>query len=900
MKQNLLFVLLVFITFSLQAQSILDREISFSNTGGKLSTILETLGERTGVQILCTDTVAALQEPISFDHVSLRSILNQLLNERGLSFLLYRDYFILVAERSALAEQRNATFYKALQESIDAANNQDEQEEIVVGDIENVDPSGTTIITGKITDVEDGEAIIGATILVEENSLGTDTDEEGRFELRLTPGTYSLKVQYIGYRERQIPVRVISSGSLDLTLSKGSILLDEVVVEAKKRDENIQSAEVGVSRVSIREIEKLPSFLGEVDIVKGLLQQPGVSTIGEGSSGFNVRGGNVDQNLILMDEAMIFNASHALGFFSSFNSDILSGATLHKGNIPGKYGGRLASVLDVNIRDGNFEKLRFKGGLGIVSSRLTLEGPIKQNKTSFLISGRSTYSNWLLENIKIPEVSTSSAFFYDANIKLTHRINERNFVSMGLYSTADEFTYANEFGFDYQTLIGQLTYRSAISDAVLSTLSAIYSEYKSNQLDLTGTDESKLNIGTKYLKFKENINYNREGLNLDAGISFIHYQVNPGNLFPMGEISVVIPRSVEEEKGREGALYADATYRFTPRFSLSGGLRYTLYQYLGPREIYSYVNPEQPTADEITGQTFVDDKILHEESLLQPRFSARYLLNANSSIKAGYARTSQYINQISNNDTPTPTSLWKLANQYIPSQLSHNLSLGYFRNFEENIWNTSLEVYYRNIDRLIDYRDFADLIANEHLETEILTGTGKAYGVELSIKKQVGVMHGWFNYTFSRSLRKIEGISEDEWYPSNFDKPHDLSLVTNFQINKRNTISLNFSYSTGRAITIPIDRHRVEDQYVVLNYSNRNAFRAPDYHRLDVAYTLGQGFRKSRKFKTSWTFSVYNIYARRNAFSIFVVQENFTGPKIKRLSVLGNAFPSLTFNFELL
>lgn len=900
MKLNLLTAFFLLFTFSLQAQTVLDRSLSLSHPGGKISDILNAVAQTAGIQIFCIDTIATREEPVQLVDVPLRDALNQILINKDLTYLLYRDYFVIVGDRAQLTEQRNASYYRALQESIDAANNADELEEIVVGSIEQVNPNGSTQIQGKISDIETGEEIIGATLLVVETGQGTDTDEDGNYQLLLPPGTYTLTIQYIGYREKQVPVRIISSGRLDLTLSRGSILLDEVVVEAKKRDENIQSAEVGVSRVSIREIEKLPSFLGEVDIVKGLLQQPGVSTIGEGSSGFNVRGGNVDQNLILMDEAMIFNASHALGFFSSFNSDILSGATLHKGNIPGKYGGRLASVLDVNVRDGNFEKLRFKGGLGIVSSRLTLEGPLKENKTSFLISARSTYSDWLLKNIKIPEVSTSSAFFYDANIKLTHRLNERNFISLGLYSTSDEFTYANEFGFDYQTLIGQFNYRSAISDQVLSTLSAIYSEYRSNQLDLTGTDESRLNIGTKYVKVKENINYTREALNLDAGISFIHYRVNPGHLTPMGEISVVIPRSVEEEQGREGALYTDATYRFTPRFSLSGGLRYTLYQYLGPREIFSYANPDKPTADEITGRELVDDKVLHSESLLQPRLSARYLLNANSSLKAGYARTSQYINQISNNDTPTPTSLWKLADQYLPSQLSHNISLGYFRNFEENIWNTSLEVYYRNIDRLIDYRDFADLIANEHLETEILTGTGKAYGVELSLKKQVGIIHGWFNYTFSRSLRKIEGISDDEWYPSNFDKPHDLSLVTNFQINKRNTISVNFSYSTGRAITIPIDRHRVEDQYVVLNYSNRNAFRAPDYHRLDIAYTLGQGFRKSRKFKTSWTFSVYNVYARRNAFSIFVVQENFTGPKIKRLSVLGNAFPSLTFNFELL
>ncbi len=891
---------LSFSIFSLRAQFLETLPVTYQLEEGNLRDRLDDLSKNLGIKIVIMDTTIVLDRSRQYQNQVLPEVLSDLLQETPLSYLFYRDYLVLIADRDLLHEARSVTFYQALQESVDASANSDDQTEMVVGSLDNVIASGVTTVSGVITDSENGEEIIGATLLIRETGLGTDTDESGAFNLSLKPGSYNLQLQYIGYRERLIPIRVISSGVLDLELSKSSILLDEVVVEAKKRDENIQSSQVGVSRITIHEIERLPSFLGEVDIIKGVLQQPGVSTIGEGSSGFNVRGGTVDQNLILMDEGMIFNASHALGFFSSFNSDILSDAVLHKGNMPGKYGGRLASVLDVNLREGNFEKLRFKGGLGVVSSRLTLEGPIKENKTSFLIAGRSTYSNWILKSIKVPEVSTSSAFFYDANAKLTHRINERNFISLSAYATADEFIYAEQFGFDYQTLMGQLNYTSAFGDHILSTFSVIYSDYVSNQYDLEGTNESKLNIGTRYLKLKENVNYNRDRLNIDAGISMIQYQVNTGQLDPMGEISVVIPRSVAEETGRESAIYTDAAVTINPRWTVTAGLRFTLYQFLGPREMFTYEDPENPASEGITGTQLFQDKVIHDETLLQPRISARFLIDATSSLKGGYARTSQYINQISNNDTPTPTNLWQLTNQYIPSQLSHNFSLGYFRNFRENIWNTSFEVYYRSIDRLIDYRDFADLIANNHLETEILDGVGKTYGIELGLKKQVGTLHGWLNYTYSRSLRKIEGISRDQWYPSNFDKPHDLSLVTNFQINKRNTISVNFSYSTGRAITIPIDRHGVEGQFVVLNYSDRNAFRAPDYHRLDFAYTLGQGFRKSRKFKTSWTFSVYNVYARRNAFSVFVVQESFADPKIKRLAILGNAFPSLTFNFELL
>ncbi len=899
MTRLLVFIFTSLFCLNLSAQSLDSLIVSHRFERGNLRDRLDEFSRSIGIRIVTMDTITAISEDRYYQNTALAAVLSDLLRDTPLGFLFYRDYLVVIADRAALNQNRPVTFYQALQESIDAATLPATQQEMVIGRVEDVSPSGATV-TGTVTDADTDEPIVGATLLIQETGQGTATDENGDYALQLNSGSYTLLLQYIGYSERKIPARVISSGRLDLQLNKGSILLDEVVVEAKKRDENIQSAQVGVSRITIREIEKLPSFLGEVDLIKALLQQPGVSTIGEGSSGFNVRGGTVDQNLILIDEGMIFNSSHALGFFGAFNPDILSGAVLHKSNIPGKYGGRLASVLDVNIREGNFEKLRLKGGLGIVSSRITLEGPLKKNKTSFLLSGRSTYSDWVLRRIKIPEVRTSSAFFYDANVKLTHRFNERNFIALSAYSSTDDFTYADQFGFDYQSRMGQLSYRSAISDQILSTFSAVYSSYISNQYDLEGTNQSRLQTGNHYLKLKENIHYSREQLEIDAGISMINYEVEPGTLQPEGPISTVIPGKVHDEKGRESALYTDVSYALSPRWTVSGGLRFTLYQFLGPREMFTYQDPANPSTEEITGTRHFTDKVIHHESLLQPRLSARYLLNAASSLKGGYSRTSQYINQISNNDTPTPTSLWQLSNQYIPSQLSHNFSLGYFRNFQENIWHTSLEVYYRAIDRLIDYRDFADLIANEHLETEIVDGVGKTYGVELSLKKQVGTLHGWLNYTWSRSLRKISGISNNQWYPSNFDKPHDLSLVTNFQINKRNTISVNFSYSTGRAITIPVDRHGVESQFVVLNFSDRNAFRAPDYHRLDVAYTLGQGFRKSRKFKTSWTFSVYNLYARKNAFSIFVVQESNADPKIRRLAVLGNAFPSLTFNFELL
>ena len=875
-------------------------EVNVSISQGNLLEAVYALNQSSEFQVFADSTFASV--PVSqytFVRAPVDSVLNVLLSETEYSFVSYRNYVFVIAPRSAIGENRSTAYYQALEESIEVQD-EDLIAGLVIGSVDQVESGGRTVMRGSIIDGEDQTPVIGATIMIKELQQGSASDEDGRFEIQLAPGNYTMAVRYVGYRNRDIPITVISSGNAEITLEKSSILLDEVLVQAKARDENVSAVQAGVSRVSTKEIEKLPSFLGEVDIIKSLLLQPGVSTIGEGSGGFHVRGGNIDQNLIMIDEGILFNPSHALGFFSAFNSDILSDALLFKGNVPAKYGGRLASVLDLNVRDGNFEKLRLKGGVGPVSSRFSIEGPLVENKTSALFAVRSSYSDWVLRRINVPEIRESSVFFYDANLRLVHRFNDKNNVAVAAYASEDRFTYADQFGFDYNTLMLQGTYRKVFGQKVLSTLSTIWSRYESEQLDLEGGDASRLKLTNQYLKVKENIGYNGDGFSADFGVSSILYLIKPGELEPSGSLSIIRPKSLLQEEGLESALYANIEIELSTRISMSGGLRLSLYQFFGPREMFLYANPDQPSVDNILEKTTLRDNVIHSEQNLEPRISARYRIDAGSSVKLGYARTSQYLNQISNNETPTPTSLWQLTNQYISPHLAHNFTIGYFRNFNENLWITSFEAFYRDIDRLFDYRDFADLIVNDHIETELVKGVGRAYGIELGIKKQIGTLNGWLNYTYSRSERRIIGINQGEWYPANFDKPHDLSLVCNLQINRRNQISINFNYSTGRPITVPVDRHVLEGRFGILNYSTRNAYRIPDYHRLDLSYTLGQGFRRSKKFKTSWTFSVYNLYSRRNAFSVFLQQRSRFEPQVKRLSVLGSAFPSLTFNFELL
>lgn len=833
----------------------------------------------------------------SFSNHPLENTLTEILKGSGYSYVLYRDYGIVIAPERKINQNYSSEYYVALEAGLET---QEEDKNIItVGNLDQISPDGNSLISGTVIDQETGDPVIGATILLKQTQNGTATDFNGDFELNLTPGNYDLQFQYIGYQARELSVNIISRGSFVVELEKSAVLLDEVVVQARARDENVASSQSGVSRISTKEIEKLPSFMGEIDIVKGLLLQPGVSTVGEGASGFNVRGGDADQNLIMLDEGILFNATHALGFFSSFNPDMVNDAVLYKGNAPPKYGGRLASVLNINLRDGNFEKMQLRGGIGLASGRLTLETPLIKDKTSLILGARSTYSNWILKTIPVPEVQNSSVSFNDLNLRLTHRFDARNNLSLSLYRSGDAFNYAGDFGFNYQSILGQINYRSILTDKILSTTSVVWGKYNSNQTDDKGFDAASLSIGADHYKFKQNFSYNIARLNLEGGISSILYLVNPGAILPFSDVSIIANKALDNEKGLESAIYAGGDYTISQRWSVSGGLRWTLFQYLGPQTMYEYENPQSPSEFEIIGTKDFTQTFIAKFQHLQPRISARFRLDANSSLKVAYGRTVQYLNQISNSDTPTPTNIWQLSNQYVPPKLAHNFSIGYFNNFDNNNWITSLEVFYRNIDQLFDYKDFADLIVNEHLETELLPGIGRAAGVELGIKKQLGPVNGWVNYTYSRSERKVAGINNNQWYFSNFDKPHDFAIVTNFELNKRNTFTLNFNYSSGRPTTIPFNRFAIGDYHAALNYTDRNTLRIPDYHRLDISYTVGQSLRKSKKFKTSWTFAVYNIYSRRNAFSVFMVQNAFGRPEINRLAILGSAFPSVTFNFEL-
>lgn len=859
-----------------------------------LARAMDKLDEATPFTIFHNiDATYPYQGPSTIDDLPLADALEQMLNKSRYGFIPYRGYAWSIVEKDILEKSYSKNYYEIL-----SGSEEEDENTIAIGDIGSLSASGIASINGVITDEQTGEAVIGATVSI--GDIGTTTDIDGRYELQVPSGSYDMVVAFIGYQDVLKSVEVKGNGSLDLPMPKSAIELETVTISGRSADANLESVEIGVQTLSVRTIEKLPTFMGEVDVVKSFLLQPGVSSIGEGSSGINVRGGNVDQNLIMQDESFIFNASHALGFFSTFNSNLISSVNLYKANIPAQYGGRLVSVMEVNMRDGNFQKFKIKGGLGPISSKVSLEGPIIKDKVSFIGGFRSSYSDWLLQAMPQPELKNSSSFFYDANLKLTIKPNAKHNLSMSAYSSQDDFVYNDDFGFDYTTKMAEFSYGLIIGKNITSKLSGAISQYESAQKEFRGVDAARIRTGVDYIKLKENIKYvPSEGTEINVGGSIVQYDILPGDREPIGDASLVSSKTLENEMGREMAVYANAKLQLTEGLDISAGVRVPYFQQLGPKTEYQYSDETRPTVDGIIG-TELKDGTLATYSFIEPRGSARLKLTEESSLKAGYSRTSQFINQIFNADSPTPTSQWQLSNRYIKPPRSHNASFGYFRNFDDNLWETSIEVYGREIDQLFDFKDFPSLLVNEHIETELLEGEGRSYGAELSIKKSKGKINGWLSYTYSKTERKIEGINKGNWYPSSFDKRHDVSLLFNYNPNQRNTLTCNLNFSTGRPTTAPVGSYNSVNGVFIPVFSERNALRIPNYMRLDLSYTLGNGYKVNQKFKTSWTIAVYNVLGRRNPYSIFYERATFDRFDTKKFSVVGSAFPSITINFELL
>ena len=680
--------------------------------------------------------------------------------------------------------------------------------------------------------------------------------------------------------------------------------LDEVLLEAEA-NRNVSSALSGVDQLSIREIKRLPAFMGEIDVIKSILLLPGVSTVGEGAGGFNVRGGTIDQNLILQDEAPVFNASHVLGFFSIFNSDVVEQLTLYKGNIPAQLGGRLSSVLDIRLKDGNYQEFKARGGIGAVASRAVIEGPFQKGRSSYLLGLRSSYSAWALRLVQNPDVRASAASFYDVNAKISQRLGKQGSLHLSAYASNDRFQFASQYGYGWRTQLLSAQWRNLMSAKLSSTTTALYGNYVSEYFDPEGQDAFTLENGLQYYKFKHNFLWLPSPAHtLHIGAAFTHYKGRPEQIGPRGSESGIRRREVPKDQGRELALYINDTWELGSFVALSLGLRYSLYQNVGPDTVLTYREGGSLEPEHVIGtQAYESGEVISQYGGWEPRISLRVNVNENSSVKVSYNRLRQYIHLISNTTAATPVDIWQVSNTYVPPQIADNYSVGYFRNFNGNRWETSLEFYYKDIHQLIEYKDLPDLLLNEYLETELISGIGRAYGGELSIKRKAGAVTGWFSYAYARSLRQVRGefseeiINEGEWYPAQFDQPHQLNAVVTYKIGKKHTFSANFTYSSGRPITAPIADYFIGNT-LIPHYSARNQVRIPDYHRLDFSYTIDPQAVRRQRFKSTITFTLYNLYARKNPFSVYFQRTDKFLPDAFKLAVLGSVFPSVTYNFN--
>lgn len=777
---------------------------------------------------------------------------------------------------------------------------------IVIGSPGMISSSKRALLRGSITNPTSGEVIFGATVFVKSLGIGTVSNEEGSYALLLPVGTYEIAYSSIGLDEQVKKVMIYTDGVLDIGLLERAFSLEEVVVRHKAGDHNVADVKVGAVELSIKEIGNIPSFMGETDVLNSLQTLPGVSSIGEGARGINVRGGKIDQNLVLFGGAPLLNTSHALGLFSVFNPDVVEKFILYKGSVPAQFGGRVSSVLDVATRKGDFGQWNFKGGIGPVMSKFMAEGPIVKNKTSLLAAGRATYSNWLLKSLERPEIRESRANFSDWNGILSHKVNAQNTLTFSFYKSWDYFRYAGEFGYEWDTQLTGLHWQSILNSKFSSSTRFNAGLYKSLLFEPEGTRAFNFRTGLKYKQLNQDFFWNPNPTHIvHFGMEATEYQSLPDQIGPRGESSGIAKQQVQRDKGRQIGWYGNDEITLNSRLAVSVGLRISAYQHLGADSVFLYESGKA-----ILEENLMDTLIYRKGSViksfvgLEPRVSIRYRTGSTSSVKLSYNRNRQYLHLISNTTASTPVDIWQGSTSYIPPQVSDNYSLGYFRNFGNNAVETSIEVFYRSTDKVVDYKNFARFLLNNHLETEVLSGLGKAYGLEVFVKKNEGRWTGWLSYTFTRSLLKIAGqipattVNRGNWYPSNYDKPHDVTITSSYQLSKSTFWGLNFTYNTGRPITAIISSYEING-VVVPHYSERNAYRIKDYYRLDMSLTIYGKWLVDRKYRGNFTLSVFNLLSRKNAFSVYYKKvDNIQVPQAVQLSILGSFLPAVSYNFS--
>jgi len=924
-KVNILFICLL-ITVLHAAAQVKQTQITIDFKDARIQDLVKEIESKTNYHFFYKTaefdsirvTLSAKNDSVSsilrlaFRNTDFRYVIDQQNNvflTKGVEILASVPYGVFVNERDSLKlrMQKEPELIAELTETEVKGNLKSvlDDKQIQIGNKTAQLRPGNVSLVGYIRDANTGVPEIGAAVYVENPRISTYTNQFGYYNLVLPRGPHILNIKALGIQDTKRNLMIYSDGRLDVEIQTQVLSLREVVISAEK-SANVRNVQMGIERLSITSIKQIPVAFGEADIVRVLLMLPGVKSVGEGSNGFNVRGGAVDQNLILFDDLTIYNPSHFFGFFSAFNPDVIKDVELYKSSIPSRYGGRLSSVLDVSSRDGNTKKLSGTAGIGLLTGRLNIEGPIIKDRTSFILGGRTTYSNWLLK--MLPDDSgykDARAAFSDLNLKLSHKINDKNSLFLSGYLSDDDSNLGTDTTFAYSNQNLSLKWKHIFSNKLTGVFVGGLSKYQfNNQSNNNPVNSFKMGFDIQQANFKSDFNYYLSSKHtIDFGISTIRYDLNPGKLQPLGSQSLVKLNVLAPEQALESAIYVGDRFDLSSNLSMDLGIRYSLYNYLGPQSVNMYA-PNLPKSESNVISTTNYNKGELAKTYHGPEFrmSARYQISEDFSVKAAYNTLRQYIHLLTNTTAISPTDIWKLSDPNIRPQFGDQTSLGFYKNFKENTIETSIEGYFKNLKDYLDYKSGANLVLNQNIETDVINTRGKAYGVEFLIKKISGKLNGWIGYTYSRTLLKMDDanagqiINGGNYYPANFDRPHDFSLVANYRFSHRFSASFNTVYNTGRPITVPIGKYFYAGS-LRANYSDRNALRAPDYFRTDFSIIIDGNHKVKQLTHNSWTFGVYNVTGRDNAFSTYFVSEKGV-IKGYQLSIFGSAIPFLNYNIR--
>ncbi len=899
MKSFLLFVAFT-VSWQLSAQSVLDLKLSsLQKTDQDIVSLLKEIENSQSVKFyFIPEWFSGIEFTPNSDSLVLRELLySGLLNSDISFFELNPNTIVFVKDPTqALRHLNNLKGVQRIQQNIDKAT----------FGLSVKNGKAEAVLRGKVLDNKSKEPLVGVSISVDNAAYGTTTDPDGFFKLTLPVGAHLVKCSYVNYDDKYFDLEIYEDGEVNWFIEERPTLLDEIVIQDRAARE-ITTSTIGVAQLDMKEMKRAPALLGEVDLIKAIQVLPGVTSVGEAASGFNVRGGSVDQNLILYDGLPVFNSSHVFGFFSAFNSEAVRDVTFYRGGIPADFGGRISSVLDIRSKEGSYEKWNASGGIGIISSNLLVNGPIKKDKTAIAMSLRSTYSDWLINSVRSNYVNleNSTVKFYDGSFKLTHKFSDKSKLTLSAYSSHDEFKLQGDSIFSWDSQLASVRWDKEINSNLSAVLVLGAGNYRYDVVDEDPNRGFNLSYSILYPSIKGELHYKWNKHKGTVGAHGTLYNFNPGLLEPSGPASNAIRIAMDKQFSRESALYLTDQFQVNNKLFVDIGLRASFFQSMGPGSLTLYESGKPRETLSITDTiSFSRNETIKSFFNPEPRVGLRYEISPETSLKFGYNRMVQYLHLVTNTTAVTPVDIWQPSGYYFKPQIADQVSFGLFTQFKDKLYESFVEVYYKKVDNVLDFKDGAELILNSQIETDLLQGSAKAYGAEFQITKVKGRLEGSFSYTYSKSLRTISGNSDEETinggreYDSNFDQPHVVNLNWKYNITKRYFFTGGFTYRTGRPITLPLTAFAIEN-YTVTTFSDRNEYRVPDYHRLDVGLVIEGNHKRKKFWDGTWTISVYNIYARKNPYSVFFKEVRPGILRPYRLAIIGTALPSISYSFKI-